>query len=90
MNINRTGEFKINANPRIIYQIMVQTRITITTNAATGLLRAAMIATRYSACRRQFSTIKDSEEERKLIDYQLQMDVLCKNVCAAIVIQFVV
>jgi alkylation response protein AidB-like acyl-CoA dehydrogenase len=54
MNITKTGDFKMKANPRIIYQIMVQTRIAITTGAATILQRAAMIATRYAACRRQF------------------------------------
>ena len=27
MNISKRGEFKIKANPKIIYQIMVQTRI---------------------------------------------------------------
>ena len=61
MNITKTGDFKMKANPKIVYQIMVQTRISIITNAAYIFHRAARIATRYAVCRRQFATIKGSD-----------------------------
>jgi len=41
MNITKTGEFKMKANPRIIYQIMVQTRIAIIYGASFIMHRAA-------------------------------------------------
>lgn len=41
MNITKAGDFKMKANPKIIYQIMVQTRITIITGASFALHRAA-------------------------------------------------
>ena len=69
ISINKKGEFKMKANPKIIYQIMVQTRIAITTGTAFVLHKAACIAARYAACRRQFATIKGSDQERKLLDY---------------------
>ena len=41
MNITKTGEFKMKANPRMIYQIMTQTRIVIITGAAYTMHRAS-------------------------------------------------
>jgi len=64
MNITKQGDFKMKANPKIIYQIMVQTRIAIITGAACVLHGAAKIAIRYAVCRRQFATIKGSDQER--------------------------
>lgn len=57
IEITREGEFKIKGNPKIIYQVMLQTRITILNNAAFILHRGAQIAIRYAACRRQFTSI---------------------------------
>ena len=86
VSITKTGDFKMKANPRIIYQIMVQTRITIVNGSAYFLHSASKIAIRYAACRRQFATIKGSEEERPLLDYQLHMDTLAKHLCISLVI----
>ena len=69
VSITKKGDFKMKANPRIIYQIMVQTRIQIVYGGSMCLHRAAMFATRYAVCRRQFQTIKGSDDERKLLDY---------------------
>ena len=87
VSITRDGEFSMNANPRIIYQIMVQTRIAITTGAAFVMHNCAKMAIRYAACRRQFATIKGSTQERALLDYQLHMDTVAKNLCTAITMQ---
>lgn len=51
-SISKKGDFKMKSNPRIIYQIMVQTRIAITTGAAFIMHTSAKIAIRYAACRR--------------------------------------
>ena len=68
-SIDEQGDFEMKANPKIIYQIMVQTRIQICYNAAYFLHQYSKVAVRYAACRRQFQSIKGSEEERPLLDY---------------------
>lgn len=78
------------SNPRIIYQIMVQTRIVITVGAASILHRAACCATRYAACRRQFASIKGSDDERQLLDYQLHQDTLSKHLSIAMTLHLVI
>ena len=85
VSINKEGDFKLKANPKIIYQIMVQTRIAISTGCAFIIHHAAQCAIRYAACRRQFQTIKGSDQERQLLDYQLHMDTLGKNLSLGIV-----
>lgn len=87
MSITKTGDFKMKANPKIIYQVMVQTRLMIIFGAAINLLRAGCIATRYAACRRQFANIKGKTEERKLLDYQTHMDILASNIANGVAIQ---
>ena len=52
--------------------------------------RSACAATRYAVCRRQFFTVKGSKDERQLIDYQLQMEVLGKNLSNAIALQLTI
>ena len=86
MSIDKDGEFKMKADPRMIYQIMSQTRLMIIFGAAMNLHRAAMVATRYGACRRQFSTLKGTKRERKLLDYQTHMDTLGSNLANAFVL----
>lgn len=74
----------------MMYQIMVQTRIAIIVNAAVTLHRGAQIATRYAVCRRQFKSIKESQQERKLLDYTLHMDTLAQHLCRAITLELTV
>ena len=90
MSINKRGEFKLKANPKIIYQIMVQTRIHICFGTAFILNMAACIAGRDAACRRQFATIRGTDQERKLLDYQLHMDTVGSNLCKGLMLQLVV
>ena len=90
VSITKTGDFKMKSNPRIIYQIMVQTRIAITVGAASVLHRAACCATRYAACRRQFQSIKGSDDERQLLDYQLHQDTLAKHLSIAMTLHLVI
>ena len=56
IKITKKGEFEMKADPRIVYQIMVQTRLQISFGCSFNMMNAAKIAIRYAACRRQFST----------------------------------
>lgn len=69
VRVSREGEFELLGDPRLLYQIMVMTRAMIIFGAASVLLRACTIATRYAVCRRQFVTEKGSKRERKILDY---------------------
>ena len=58
---------------------MSQTRLSIIMGCAFNLFRSGMIATRYAVCRRQFANQKGTKKERKLLDYQVHMENLGKN-----------
>ena len=86
VKITKTGDFEMKANPKMLYQIMVMTRLSIIFGGFVNIMRACLIATRYAICRRQFSNIKGSTQERKLIDYQTHMRILGTNVANAFVL----
>jgi acyl-CoA oxidase len=69
VSVNREGEFELLGDPRLLYQIMVMTRIMIMLGAGNALMRSCAIATRYAVCRRQFVVDKGQRRERKIIDY---------------------
>jgi len=78
--ITKEGDFELKSDPRLLYQIMSQTRLTIIFGCAYNLLRAGIVATRYAICRRQFANQRGTKEERKLLDYQVHMENLGKQV----------
>ena len=67
--ITKEGDFELKSDPRLLYSIMSTTRLSIIMGCAFNIFRAAMVATRYAVCRRQFANIKGSKRERKLLDY---------------------
>lgn len=71
--IDREGNFEIKGDLRALYQVMVAIRQQIIGGAGPALLRSLKIAVRYSVCRRQFSTMKGTRIERKILDYQSHM-----------------
>ena len=79
---------EIKADPRMLYQIMVMTRVALSMGAAFGIISASLVAVRYAICRRQFATIKGSKQERKLIDYQTHMALLGSNLAKGYVYLF--
>lgn len=74
---------------------MVSIRQQIVTTAGPALMRALKISIRYAVCRRQFSTIPGSKDERKVLDYQthqyklgtLMADCCCMSVTGNFVIK---
>ena len=84
--VTKEGDLDIKADPRMLYQVMVNTRLNISYGTALVIILACKMATRYAICRRQFATIKGSTEERKLIDYQTHMAILGTNLANAYVI----
>ena len=87
MSIDKKGEFKLKSDPRMVYQIMSQTRLMIIYGSAINIYRAVTVAARYSVCRRQFSTIPGTKVERKLLDYQTHIAAIGTNLANALSIQ---
>ena len=73
VKITKTGDMEMKAHPKLLYMIMVMTRLHIIFGGVVNIFTACLRATRYAICRRQFANIKGSTEERKLIDYQTHM-----------------
>ena len=68
--VSKEGEFTLQGDPRVLYSVMMYTRMVLVKNCSTFTAPSVLIATRYCALRRQFSTQQGSKEERKVIDYQ--------------------
>ena len=52
VEVDKEGAFSLNGDPRMVYQIMVQTRLLVIYGSKYVLLTAARMATRYAVCRR--------------------------------------
>ena len=52
VEITKEGDFEMRANPKMLYQIMVLTRLSIIFGGVVNIMRACLIATRYAICRR--------------------------------------
>ena len=86
VSVDKEGDLDIKGNPRIIYQIMVKTRLNISAQSGANLIQAGQIAIRYAICRRQFKNQKGVEKERKLLDYQTHMATIAPHIATAHVI----
>ena len=69
VHVDVQGNFEVKGDPRAMYQIMMLTRVSLMHQSWLGMARSALISIRYAVCRRQFRTVKGSNEERKLLDY---------------------
>ena len=84
--ITKEGEFELKSDPRLLYQIMSLTRLSIVLGCAFNIFRSGLVAVRYSVCRRQFSNQKGSKVERKLLDYQVHNETLGRNIANGVAI----
>lgn len=57
-------------DPKIMYSIMMNTRVEIALGTKVGFLYLLLPAIRYSVVRRQFKNISGQKLETKLLDYQ--------------------
>lgn len=71
VDVDKDGTFSTKGDMRIMYSVMMETRLHIMTFAFDILGRGLLIAARYSAVRRQFKNSGD-KSETKLLDYQTQ------------------
>lgn len=77
--ITKIGDFELKSDPRLLYSIMSLTRLSIVMAGAFNIFRSGLVAVRYAVCRRQFSNQKGTKVERKLLDYQVHLETLGRN-----------
>ena len=75
-HLDREGTFSIVGDPKVMYSTMMCIRFLLVKDSSWFMIATLMIALRYSACRRQFKTLKNSKDERKILDYQTHQHVL--------------
>ncbi len=71
--VDREGNFTVKGDLRTLYSVMLATRVAIVLYSAFTMNQTLLVGLRYSAVRRQFSTMDGTKLERKLIDYQTHM-----------------
>ncbi len=71
VSVSKEGQVTMQGDPKVAYFTMMFNRIFIIQEASPYLSRPLAIVFRYSAFRRQFKTLTDSQE-RKVLDYQNQ------------------
>jgi acyl-CoA oxidase len=52
VDVDKEGGFSLNGDPRMVYQIMLQTRLLVIYGCKSVLFTGARMATRYAVCRR--------------------------------------
>lgn len=73
VEVDREGAVSIKGDSRVLYSVMMDIRIQLILHSGNFLLKASLIALRYSACRRQFKfDLQNKKKETRLIDYQSQ------------------
>ena len=70
MAVDKNGNISQQGDRRALYTVMMDIRVQVLKYSGTYLYKAALIALRYSAVRRQFKNTNGSE--MKLLDYQTQ------------------
>ena len=68
--VSKDGELSLKGDPRVLYSVMMYIRMSIIRECGNLSMNATVIAMRYAAVRRQFSTQVGSEDERTIINYQ--------------------
>ena len=70
VNVTDEGIITLQGNPKIAYATMLLIRVTLLRFSEQALFYGLFYAVNYTMYRRQFQTLPNSTEERRLIDYQ--------------------
>jgi hypothetical protein len=70
LKVTQDNQVTRQGDPKVLYSIMMTTRLAILYICSLALGNSLTIAIRYGSMRTQFKTLKQSKEERQIIDYQ--------------------
>lgn len=91
VSVDRDGKVSLQGNPKVLYSVMMFTRLQLLTSCFLSLGKALTIGIRYGIVRKQFKTITGADgklQERKIIDYQSHLNKLCPLLATNIAIAF--
>jgi acyl-CoA oxidase len=81
VNVDKEGQLNMQGNPKVLYSVMMYTRLQLLTQSMNNLTRALTVGIRYGIVRTQFRNYKDPTTgklvERKIIDYQTHLNRIC-------------
>lgn len=73
VSLNKEGEISLEGNPKVLYSVMMMTRLQLITNCMFALGLALTVGIRYGLVRTQFKTMlennSDKVQERQIINY---------------------
>lgn len=72
LGVDRDGSISLGDDPKILFSVMMNTRVELALGTKYGYLFLLTPALRYSVVRRQFRNISGQKLETKLLDYQTQ------------------
>lgn len=70
VSCSRDGNLSINGDPKVAYSTMMMIRVTLLNLGWDLLIKTICVVDRYLNFRTQFKSIANSDQERKIIDYQ--------------------
>lgn len=80
VSVDQKGKVTQQGNPKVLYSVMMYTRLQLLTSSTNSLAKALTIGIRYGLLRRQFKNYKDASGklvERKIMDYQTHLYRFC-------------
>lgn len=70
VSLDKKGMLNIQGDPKVAYSTMLYVRISLVNFTWKLAISTCLIALRYSLFRTQFKTVSNSEQERRIFDYQ--------------------
>ena len=89
VNVDKEGEISFKGDPRVLYSVMMYTRMLIIGGSGYFSMMATCIGLRYASVRRQFSTQVGNNEERTILNYQTHQHVYGPLLASGIAMQIV-
>jgi hypothetical protein len=81
VHVDNKGQLSLLGNPKVLYSVMMFTRLQLLTSSNALLTKGLTIGIRYGIVRTQFKNFKNPTTgkltERSIIDYQTHLDRLC-------------
>lgn len=73
VNVDKEGQINLQGNPKVLYSVMMFTRLQLLSSSIFNLTKSLKVAIRYGIVRTQFKNFKNPTTgklvERKLLDY---------------------
>ena len=83
ISLEKGGELNIQGDPKVAYATMLFVRINLVDYTWKLAISACLLGIKYTLLRKQFKTIPNSSEERRIFDYQATQHQIIPFLCYA-------